>query len=487
MITKSESEIRNEMIAELQERLPNLDLTEGTPERDIFVEAPVSGHLVNAWGDIIYSAKLHAPHVYVDDLEEADLKNYMENYDVSPDSAKYSEGIVTFYSNSEPTNDVTIPDGTIVRTTDANPIEFATQGTYIIYQAIVSSYFNANTQRWEINCSVKSVIPGADYKAGTGTVTEITSSVAGISGVTNESPITGGEEAESVSEAMERVIEKFQGRGLGPTQGLINFVTPYVDAINVVGANDPEMERDEGLGGAIDFYVIGEDLTDATETVAITSTGLASGVGVSYTSTGIILTNQPVSDITALIVNGDVTPTDYYELVKDTGILAKSTQSSDKVEITSTGLANGFSFGDSDSVEINYIYNALLTEIETDLNSAENHYQNRDYLLREMTEVTIEVYLEFVELSGQDFETVKTTVELTVSDHIDSIKNAGTLEVADVVTVAKNLSTVDNVNITTANLTNTGGGTKTSAGDIIFEKNEYPVAGAITLERWTST
>ena len=205
-----------------------------------------------------------------------------------------------------------------------------------------------------------------------------------------------------------------------------------------------------------------------------------------YTSTGIIMENQPVHEITALIVNDAVIATSYYELSEDDGILSGSTQASDKVEITSTGLAGGFRFQDGDTVEINYIYNALCTEIETDLNSTENHYQNRDYLVREMTEVTVAVYMRFKEVSGQDFDLVSATVETDVSEFINSIKNAGSLELADVVGVAKAITSVDNIDLTTIAMTPTGGGTVTAQGDILFDKNEYPTAGAITLEQWTS-
>ena len=177
---------------------------------------------------------------------------------------------------------------------------------------------------------------------------------------------------------------------------------------------------------------------------------------------------------------------EYYTLAKDTGVLAKSTKSSDKLEVTSTGLQNGFFFKDSNSIEVNYIYNSLLSTIENDLNSAENHYENRDYLLREMTAVTVSVYMEIVVLSGQDFTSVVSKVELAISEFINSIKNAGSVELADVVGVAKSFTTVDNINLTTASIDNTGGGAKTAQGDIFLTKTEYPVAGSIELVQWTT-
>lgn len=486
MISKSSSDIRSEIIESLLGRLPNLDLTEGSPERDMFVEAPLEGQLNSLWDRIIYAAKLHAPHVYQSDIEDTDLINYMTNYGISQSSATYASGVITFYANAQPTQDVVIPSGTIVKTQEATPVEFSVQGDYTMYFSIASSYFNANTQRYEINCAVKALAAGSSNKAGANTIVDMATAISGISGVTNANPITGGQDEESVTDALARVIQTFQGRGLGPTQGLINFIKPYVEAVNVVGANDPEMVRDEGLGGAIDFYVIGESLITAVDTVTITSTGLSTGINVAYTSTGMILLNQPVKTLLSVIVNGIVAYPTYYTLTLDTGILSKSTQASDMVTITSTGISNGFWFKANDIVEVAYQYNSLLSTIEDDLNSVENHYQNRDYLLREMTAVTITVYMRIKETAGQDFDAVASDVETTVSSFINSIMNGGSLELADVVGAAKAINTVDNIDLTTVSMTPTGGGTKTAQGDILFNKNEYPVAGAITIERWTN-
>jgi len=486
MITKSVSDIRTDIISEFSSRLPNIDLTDGTPEREMFVEAPIAGQLQDLWAKIVYVAKLNAPHIYTNDILTEDLQTYMSNFGVVQRPASYSEGIVTFYSDTQPAEDITVPTGSIVKTRDSVPIEFEVQGTYVLYASIAASYYNANTSRWELNCAVKAVIAGPNSRAGSGTILDMQVGVAGVTGVTNADPVTGGAAEETVEEALSRVIDTFQGRGLGPTQGLVNYIQASVEAVNVVGANDPEMLRDEGLGGAIDFYIIGETLTDATEIISITSTGLLYGINVNYTSTGLMLVNQPVQAITALLINDVVIATNYYSLQKDSGMLSKSTRASDGIIITSAGLAAGIMFNAGDTVEVNYIYNSLPKKIEDDLNSEGNHYQNRDYLLREMAQVDIAVYIEFKEVSGQDFDAVASTVELDVSDFINAIKNSGSLELADVIGVIKRITTVDNVNITTVSLTPTGGGTKTEQGDILFEKNEYPVAGAITTVRWTN-
>lgn len=487
MFTKSTDDIRNELIDALIERLPNLDLTEGTPERDLFIEAPLAGQLMELWSKIIYTAKLFAPHVYKDDIEEADLINYMDNYGVSIGSSTYSAGTATFYANTQPNEDIIISDGSVISTSDYNPIQFIVQGSYTMYASIAESYYNAANERWEIICAVKAANPGSANYAGSNTVTTISGTIMGITGVTNTDPITGGGEAETVDDALVRVIEKFQGRGLSTTQGLQNYLRVYSSYVNVVGANDPAMLRDSGIGGAVDFYIIGDDYTNATDDVTITSTGLYTHTNVVYTSTGITLASQPVKELSSLIINNSVIPSSYFTLTKDTGLLKLSTRAYDAVTITSTGLANGVWFKANDTVEINYIYNALLATITTDLNSVSNHYQNRDYLVREMSQVIINTSIEVKEVSGQDWALVASAVETAISTFVNNVKTTGVLQIADVVGAVKVLSSVDNVNLDTIGFTIVGdGGTITSAGDIIFDKNEYPVSNDITVTRWTN-
>jgi len=486
MITKTKDDIRTDILDTYDEVLPNLDLTSGTPERDIFVEAPLAGQLEQLWEKLIYVAKLHAPINYVDDLETDDITAYMGNYNIVPFPPTYSTGNVVFYTNSIPTEDIVITDGTIVRTRDASPIEFEVQGSYTMYADLASSYYNAEKQRWEISCDIKALNPGPDFRAGASTIVEMANSITGIDGVENYDAVTGGTAGEEIESAVERVVEVFQGRGLATTAALSRYVKAYVEAVNVVSANDPEMKRDEGLGGMIDFYVIGEDITTANDIVDITSTGLQSDVNVNYSSTGIVMEHQPVREILALIINGDLVSPTYYTLQKDEGILAGSTQAFDKVVITSTGTSTGFSFSPGDTVEINYTYNALLQTIEDGLNIPENHYINRDYLLREMDKVTVDVYMAFKENDGQDWTLIANSVETELSAFINAVKNNGSIELADFIADAKSVAGVDNIDLTTVSLTNINGGTKTEQGDILFGKNEYPVAGTITLERWTN-
>ena len=483
MISKTLTELRNDITTELNNKLPNLDLTPGSPEADLFVEAPISGQLITLWNNLIYSAKMSSPLVYYNDLLDVDIENYCLNFNIIRRAGSYSTGTVTFYTTSEPTQDIVIPSGTKIVTAGSPSIEFITTVSYTILYVERSNYYNATLGRWSIDASVRASLLGPDYKAGTNTVTIISTSIPGIQSVTNSAIITGGTTAETNISMLRRVIETFQGRGLSSTQGLTSFLKNYTPYINVVNARNSVMVRDEGLGGMIDIYIIGSTTTTVTDTLAITSTGLTD-VTSKYTSNSVTLTYQPVIALTSLYIDDVIVPSTYYTLTADTGILKGSTLGYDKLTLTSTGLINRGFFADGDAIDITYSYNSLLHTITTALDSSVNAYMNRDYLLRQMTAVTVAVYMRLRETDGNDFDTLKPTWELLISDFITSIKNTGNLEIADVVGIVKVQPTVDNIDLTTVAFTNTGGGTKTAQGDIVFGNNEYPIPGVITLVPW---
>ena len=484
MISKTVNDIRTEILNGILDKLPSIDMTEGTPERDLFVEAPIAGQLIPLWDKVVYTSKLFAPILYYEDLEKSDVEKYMANYNVTLKGKTNSTGIVTFFTKSFPSQDIVIPSGTVVKTDSSEPIEFVVTGTYTIYVSIASSYYNSVTEQWEINCNVEAVNPGPEYRAGSGTVIVLSSNVSGIDGCTNSNPVSGGESAESIDSGLRRVITKFQGRGLGATQGIQTYVSGFSHDLSIVGAEDSDMERDLGRGKCVDIHINGEDLEDASDTYVITSTGLNNLETVTYTTDSITLNNQPVNEILSVSLNSSILSLDDYELILDTGLHRKSTSSVDKIQLTSTGLTNNGYFEDGDVIEINYLYNALLHTIKNSLNSTENHYMNRDYLVREMTEVSITTSFRFKEATGQDFNTVSDTVELAISSFINELGSNTNVELADIIGVAKAISSVDNIDIDTVEIVNTGGGTLTAQGDILLGKNEFPFSLDIVLTRW---
>ena len=343
MITKDMNDVRASILRQFATYLPNLDLTEGTPERDLFVEAPLAGFISPLWSYATYIAQLQSPMVYSANLAVDDINNYINTFQIIPVGATYASGTVTFFTYNKPTADIIIGTGTTVTTTSNPPNQYVTTKTAVIYLSNNAPYYNASTERWEITASVQSNTAGSGYAAGANTVTRIPNKINGIDGCTNFMPIIDGSPAESINSKLQKVTQKFQGRDLSSTSGTKSYIKSLSSNANVVLAGDPLMLRDGGLGGCIDVYVMDQNLITTSDTLTITSTGLINPTNVKYTTTTIKMSNQPVSSLVSLIrtLNGvsTTTPSHQYDLIKDTGLLQYSTSSSDQLELVPT---NGY-------------------------------------------------------------------------------------------------------------------------------------------------
>jgi hypothetical protein len=480
---KTRDTLISSLINSLESRL-TIDLTEGTPERDIFVEAPTTGQLLDIWNALTYLYKLQAPFIYSNELLVGDLDVFCRNNAVNDIAATYSSGEVMFYTYTEPTKDIIITSSNSCATADGK--NYTVSGYYTIPFTNRSNYYNATTRRWEITTNV---IAGTAGTAGTTaalTINKINGSIVGIEGVTNTAAITGATDAGTIQDRLALVKKNFKGRNLATLIGIGLFVDNYSKKSAIIGSDSPLMLRMGGLGGGIDIYIRDEIMEGVVDTVTITSTGLNTLVDPQYTLTSIKFLYQPVHEIASVTKNGVILDNTYYELIQDSGLLSKSTESLDSLYLTSTGLAHLGEFKIGDIIVINYNYNILLHTIQNELNSSTNLYDNRSFLLREQSFFTVTVNASVKLYSGYTIANIISSASLKISDYIDGITN-NVVELADIIGIIKNIAGVDNIDLSTAKLTASDGRTPTASGDLNISDNEYAKAGDILLIEWTTT
>ncbi len=480
-----EFKTRDTIVASLRDSIEsrlNIDLTEGTSERDLFVEAPIEGQLLPIWTTLEYLYKLQAPFTHTADLLEEDLDVFCKNNNVHSIPATYSTGEITFYTYSEPAQDITITSSDSCETDSGT--SFTVNGYYNILYENRSNYYNATLSRWEITCAVIADESGTIGDAGQETVINLSSTIDGIDGCINNSIITGGTDEGSIFERLELVKRNFSGRSLSTVEGIKLFVENYVDNVTVVGSNDLLMLRTGNIGGGIDIYVRGESPSNYIETIVITSTGLITESS-TYTGTTITLKKQPATSIDLFVKNDTTISNSYFSLEEDDGLLAISTRCKNKLVLTSTGVTELGEFVDGDTLEIRYTYNSLLETIEKALTTTENIYNNRDILLRGHSFYTIDIAMNVKLYTGYTLDDVTSSASTSISTYIESVIESY-VELADVVALIKALSSVDNIDLTTAVLTPSDGRTATSSGDIIVNSNEYAKLGTVTFTEWTA-
>ena len=478
----TQDSLKSSLVSTYQSSL-NIDLTEGTPEREVFVEAPVTGQLLDIWNALSYLYMLEAPFIYSDKLLVADLDTFCKNNGVASIPATYSTGTVIFYTTTEPTKDIVITNSNSVST--GNGLNYTVNGYYTLPYLNRSNYYSATSRRWQITVNVTAQTAGSAGTCASLAITNINGSISGIEGVTNTDAITGGTDAGTIQQRLALVQQNFKGRNLATLNGIQTFVNGYSQNAVIVGSNSPLMLRTGGIGGGIDIYIRDGVELGTSDTVTITSTGLNTLINPTYTTTTIIMQSQPVSLISTVTKNGVELDTSYYTLTKDTGLLYNSTIARDCLTLTPIGIVALGVFKIGDVIAITYNYNSLLHTIEDALNSSNNLYDNRSFVLREQSYFTIDVYMQVSLLSGYTIADIISASSLTISNYIDT-NTASYIELATIFSIVKTTAGVDNANLTTAYITPSDGRAKTAAGDIPINSSEYCKSGNINLVVWAA-
>lgn len=183
-ISPQQSDIASQILAALSVAEPDLDTSVGTTARKIIDS--VSNQIASAYADNDISAASND----VTNLTGAALDNYVAGFGMVRFPAKNASGLVLF---SRPPNvaatvppDVAIPGGTIVATTDTNPVTFS-----VLYNAVLPS------ADLTIDVPVIAVAAGSSGNVASGNISVVSTPISGISSVSNPLAMTGGADAES--------------------------------------------------------------------------------------------------------------------------------------------------------------------------------------------------------------------------------------------------------------------------------------------------
>lgn len=247
MEIKTVDEIRASLIQSYEDLLDIDVQTSGTVERDVFVEAPITGQLSEIWNALLYLQKLQSPLLYEDDLLTSDKDTYCRNNGVGAIDPSYAYGTALLYTYAKPNFDIYLDTSYQIQSADGSAV-FKLAGYYTILKDSSAAYYNATTSRYEITVSVVCTTAGLVGNVGVNTLTKLSQPITGIDGCTNTAPITNGTAAGTLAQRMTKVKEKFKGVNLGNLLGVKYFVSNYASDVNVLRATDPLVVRNEGLG-----------------------------------------------------------------------------------------------------------------------------------------------------------------------------------------------------------------------------------------------
>ena len=201
-----------------------------------------------------------------------------------------SVGQAVVFTTVAPTQDITIPSGTVVSTngdaTSNTPSQtFVIGGTYVLPAANALAFYNFDTKQYEITVDITAQNIGVAGNVSSGTIVNITG-VSGVS-VTNRNATVFGTDIETNAQLAARGMLGFVSVDTGTEGGYAETAASQIGVIKakIVKSGDSLMMRDydpvrhKHIGGKVDIWIQGIQEATVQDTFAF-SFGVALGMQV---------------------------------------------------------------------------------------------------------------------------------------------------------------------------------------------------------------
>lgn len=413
------------------------------------------------------------------DYTHADLVAFVANEGIKPDIGARATVTLTF-STPRVDADMTVtagfPVSTLVDEALGVALTFVTLTTVTLPVASKSSYYNALTKRYEITVLARCTTLGSIGNVAIDRITKPLRSLVGFSYVTNAVAATGGRDATTDIDLIERYLIAISGTDSSTVDGIEStaddLFSNIYDALVVYG-DDPLLVRASEDAGAVDMWVIGSQ--------NVTVTDVAPFVGLYQP---IVLANQPVVDVVSVMVGATpYTKGVDYDFVTDDGGNGRSIRGVDSVVFKNPNKQPIVGQG----VNIVYTYNSLISQIQTRMQASDVYVPARDLLVRAAVQVDMEISGNLVVRPGYNSGTILSLVNDAISQFINALMlNAriagsgdyGSVQMSDVNAVARRITGVDNLVFTKFGPVGT-----LTAADMPVGKNQYPriASGKLSL------
>ena len=455
-ITASEFE---EMIADgIDERDPTLDTAYG-PVKDLRI-SPIAEVLEFQSNRIVYVSELTSLK-NVDKLVPDDLDDYVYNEGMVRWGGSRSTTTLTFARSQAPTASITVPINFPVATkpdpATGRTILFRTVETKTMNHLTPNAYYNADTEKYELDVAVSSILTGDNTSVGSYTINVMKRSITGFEEIYNKTATTSGRSIETNAELATRYLLHIEGSQLGTPTGVKSYVLDNFSSVTdayVVYGNSDYMTREQDDAGAVDVWILGETPLNRTQQSAYP------GV-----ETLMVLDRQPLISITS-VVSGATTfveGTDY-EVVSDTGAYYGSTRGQDGIRFLSGGTVPT---NIGDTVNITYQYNSLISTLTSYFTQSVYYSMGMDKLFRAAEQVNVELEGSLSVNAGSP-DRVRNAVYNSIYSYINNLSLGQPLEIFDVLAEASRNVGVDNLIFTTCDLKGGSG-----ASDLTAAPYEY--------------
>jgi len=477
-VAKTKEQIINDMVGFLANLDQSLDVTVGSPIRDIIIEA-VADELFDLYREAdAISNKQNVSNPSILSLSE--VIDYGRNFGIERNQGSKSTVTVYFETSVEPTADIVIPAGTKVSTladslNGVAAVQFETIEAKLLPFNARDTFINSSTDTWRIGVLCQAVSNGANGNVSSETIKILVDSITGIETVLNDAAALGGTDAETKNSLAQRIINTYTGGDKSTVPGIFNIVAEVDGVLNtrVVGPDSVYMTRNGLLGNAVDVYIRGTDLeTKSNESFVYSSD----------TPTH-IFEEQPVDSVNSLVDTNGVTYVEGvdFQIVKDTGGFAGSRIGQDYIAFIS-----GKAPAENTILAVSYNYNALIKQLQNLFIEEDNVIINLDILIKEVTAISIIIDIDVSLTSGVQSSQALPYLESLISSHISSLNIGDPINQSDIINILESAQVGGTNAITKVYLPliefrrgDQGSGT---AADIVIGDFEYPIAASINVD-----
>lgn len=468
-IIKTFSDIVNSMLRYLHLNRPNVDVSPGTFTRDVIIDA-VSSEFETFYLDLYRTSNAQSPDL----AAVTDVENLGNNFQVIRKGPTKATGTVTFFAFNSPSAPVTISKGTTLSSkasTNTAACQFVTTQDVIL--SVLN--FNADTGRYEVNCTVRASSAGTSSNVPPGVISSIMNPIAGIDGVYNYNAVTNGLDFEPLSQFRTRLKDSLLGNNVGTVNGYYTAIIQNPDvidaSISALGVNAIVPSR--STPGAVDAYIRGLTSTQATESYEV-PVSLARELVVSKQPIDMLAVNtfSLIGSITGVLVKGT-----HYDVVQDSSYFAGSINACDKFTFTNL-VTTG------ETITIVYSYNALVETLQNYMEDDSRKILGADLLIKAAKPRKINVTCTIRALSGYSPSIIATAVSNTLTATLNTYTIGEEVQQSDILAVIVNTTGVDDVNIPLDAFvedSSTGNLSQNSSKNIVIPPGSFATSGTITV------
>jgi hypothetical protein len=314
-VLQRQQDIAGRIISQILRQQPNLDLSPRSEIRDVIVDplaVELSSMSVREWfarnstsisaisqidnasgngvSDPFNSSPYKQQIARAYGLNPTNTQNLIDTqFNILGEQAGLTRGgatsattILTFFTYTQPTQSITIPENATVATiADANTpaLNFITRGSAVLDVNNLNSYYNAVQGWWAVTVPAECTVAGSVGNVGAGTIRSVVNGLPSGINVTNLVAAQYGSDQQSNAQFAALIQARLvTGVDSGTRHGYLvtALQTPGIIAAVIVAAGDLDMLRDwdpirqKHVFGCVDIYTRGTTLTQQNESVTFT-------------------------------------------------------------------------------------------------------------------------------------------------------------------------------------------------------------------------